>query len=169
MCGLRAHGVRPGKSGRDGGWRMRGLLGLRLRTDCASCVNKCCSQPYDWVYLTARECSRLAAVSGRRVEEFVEERRDADTGDVFRALSLPCPFLDEKTGQCTVYEVRPMACRLFPFHVDPLTGDASLYPTGCGENLLFPAQDEEGWRLSDLREDVRRWVGELRDELVLRE
>ncbi len=147
---------------------MRGLLGLKLRTDCESCVSKCCSQPYDWVYLTSRECARLAAVSGVGEEEFVAEREDADTGHVFRALNLPCRFLDAQTGRCKVYESRPMACRLFPFHVDPLTGDATLYSPGCGENLLFPPHDEEGWRLADLREEVRRWVGELRDELVVK-
>jgi len=67
-----------------------------------------------------------------------------------------------------VYESRPLACRLFPFYVDPFTGNATLYSTECGENMIFPPADsEEGWRLIDLEEEVRRWMIEFWDEVRL--
>jgi uncharacterized protein len=148
---------------------MKELRVLRLKTDCGSCVNKCCSQPYDWVYLTSQESSRLKAASGIPEEEFMSERQNSKTGYVFRTLNLPCRFLDAQTGRCTVYESRPLACRLFPFYVDPLTGHATLYSAECGDNLLFPPTDsEDGWRLTDLEEEVRQWMVEFWDEAVVK-
>jgi Fe-S-cluster containining protein len=149
---------------------MKELLELRLRTNCGACMNKCCSQPHDWVYLTSRESSRLAAVTGVREEEFVVKRRETGTGYMFRTLNQPCRFLDSRTGHCMVYESRPLMCRLFPFYVDPLTGNATLYSSECGDNLLFPpARAEEGWRLIDLKEDVGQWVSELWDDATVKE
>lgn len=148
---------------------MKELLELKLRTNCESCVNKCCSQPHDHVYLSSRERSRLARISGLNEEEFTAARLDADTGYVFRTLNRPCRFLDADTGRCMIYESRPLACRLFPFYVDPLTGDVTLSPSECGENLIFPQVGEGGWRLIDLKEEARQWVGELWDEVVVKE
>jgi|SRR5229473_5182429 Fe-S-cluster containining protein len=146
---------------------MKELRELRLKTDCASCVNKCCSQPYDWVYLTSQEGARLQAVSGVPEEEFMSARQNAMTGYVVRTLNLPCRFLDTQTGQCTVYESRPLACRLFPFYLDPLTGHATLYAVECGDNASFPDTDsEDGWRLIDLEEEARRWLAKFWDEAV---
>jgi Fe-S-cluster containining protein len=147
---------------------MRELKVLRLDTNCGACVNKCCNQPLDWVYVTSRESAQLRAASGIPESEFVVERLQADSGYVVNTLKRPCSFLDSQTGDCTVYESRPLACRLFPFHVDPFTGDATLYPVECDDNMIFPpANSDQGWRLIDLEDDVRRWLAELRDEIRL--
>lgn len=149
---------------------MKELRELRLKTDCNSCENKCCSQPYDWVYLTSRESSQLEHASGVPEEEFMSERRNAKTGYVFRTLNLPCRFFDTQTGLCTVYESRPLACRIFPFYADPLTGQATLYSAECGDNLLFPNPDSaDGWCLIDIEEDIRQWIVELWDDAVVKE
>ena len=149
---------------------MQGLREIRLRTDCRSCVNKCCSQPYDWVYLTAQEIDSLKAASGLSEEDFVVRRRNSNTGHIFRTLNLPCRFLDTETGECKVYESRPLVCRLFPFYPEPLTGDATLLPAQCGDNLHFLASDsEEGWCLADQEDDVRHWLTELWREALLKE
>ncbi|HKO44471.1 MAG TPA: YkgJ family cysteine cluster protein [Pyrinomonadaceae bacterium] len=138
---------------------------MRLKTECGSCPDKCCSQPYDWVYLTAGEISRLVKASGVSEEVFVIEQTNANTGHAFRILKLPCRFFDSQTGSCTVYESRPLACRVFPFYVDPITGNATFHPAVCGEQLSFPAPDDEkGWRLIDLEGDVRQWMTEFWQE-----
>ena len=138
---------------------MQELRELRVKTECGSCVHKCCSQPYDWVYLTLSEVSCLKLASGLTEEEFVVRRQNANTGYVFRTLNLPCRFLNSQTGQCTVYESRPLVCRLFPFYVEPLTGHATLLPAQCGVNLHFlPSYSDGGWRLIDLEEDARQWL-----------
>jgi len=141
---------------------MQALRQLRLRTKCESCVNKCCSQPYDWIFLTSREICRLETSSGLSKDEFVVEQRNANNGHVFLTLSLPCRFLDPKTGQCTVYESRPLVCRLFPFYPEPLTGYATLLPVQCGDNLkLLDSNSRDGWGLKDFEQDIRQWLSEL--------
>jgi Fe-S-cluster containining protein len=139
------------------------LRELRLKVNCRSCVHKCCSQPYDWVFLTSQEISRLKTASGLSEEEFVTKRENSNNGHVFRTLNLPCRFLNSETGECRVYEARPLVCRLFPFYVEPLTGHATLLPVQCGANLQFLPFDskDDGWRLIDFDEDARNWLAEL--------
>ena len=146
---------------------MRELRVLQIKTDCASCVNKCCSQPYDWVYLTPRETRRLKDASGIAPVEFMSKRQNPTTGHLVRTLDLPCRFLDSATGQCTVYASRPLACRMFPFYLDPLTGTATLYVAECGDNLLFPEGDGgDGWRLIDLEKDAHEWLVEFWNDIA---
>jgi Fe-S-cluster containining protein len=148
---------------------MENLRELRLKTNCNSCIHKCCSQPYDWVYLTASEMLCIKAASGLKEEAFVMKRKNTNTDHVFNTLSMPCRFLDSATGQCTIYDSRPLVCRLFPFYPEPLTGHATLLPVQCGVNLEFLAFDsDEGWRLADFEENVRQWLADLWKEAMLK-
>ena len=148
---------------------MKDLQVLQVKTDCASCINKCCSQPYDWVYLTTQETLRIQEASGLAPTEFMSERHNAITGYVVRTLDLPCRFLDSTTGRCTVYESRPLACRMFPFHLEPLTGSATLIASECGDYLLFPEGDCQGsWRLADLSTQAQKWIEEFWAEITVR-
>jgi uncharacterized protein len=141
---------------------MENLTRLRIATNCGTCLNKCCSQPYDWVYLTSREISRLESASSLNRREFVTSRRNVHTGHEFQTLDLPCRFFDQRTGNCTVYESRPLVCRIFPFYTEPLTGDASLLPIQCGENLEFvPSNSSRGWSLLDVETSISVWLREL--------
>lgn len=147
--------------------QMDDLRTLRLKTNCHLCTQKCCSQPYDWVYLTSKEISRLETASGLAEHEFVVRRQNKTTRHVFRTLELPCRFFDPETGRCGVYESRPLVCRIFPFYPEPLTGDATLLPVQCGNNLHFlPTDSQEGWQLSDSEQSVREWLFELWDEAI---
>ena len=149
---------------------MKSLRELRLKTNCSACVHKCCSEPYDWVYLTSQEIYQLTVASGLPENEFVVKRQNANTGHQFRTLDLPCRFLDSQTGQCKVYDFRPLVCRLFPFYPEPLTGHATLLPAQCGTNLQFLASDsDDGWQLSDLEEEAKRWLIELWNEAMVKE
>jgi Fe-S-cluster containining protein len=139
------------------------LREMKLRTDCDSCVKKCCSQPYDWVFLTQREISCIESASGLPEHEFVAIRRNANTNHVFRTLNLPCRFLDTETGRCNVYDSRPLVCRLFPFYIEPMTGHATLLPIQCGPNLqIFSSSNSGGsWRLKDYEEAAKQWLADL--------
>src|SRR5438477_3104391 len=66
--------------------QMKELKVLRIKTDCGACVNKCCTQPYDWVYLTSQESSRLGDASGVPEKEFMATRPSANTGFVVATL-----------------------------------------------------------------------------------
>lgn len=142
---------------------------LRVSTNCASCKDNCCSQPYDWVYVTEAEISRLVKATGKQEGEFIQERESVAVGRVFKALELPCAFLDKATGKCTVYEARPLVCRLFPFYPDPVTGHVMFYPAQCGENLvLHPRPSRDGWDLSQFDGSILQWVRDIWREALLR-
>ncbi|MFY9620649.1 MAG: YkgJ family cysteine cluster protein [Pyrinomonadaceae bacterium] len=149
---------------------MRELPILTIKISCDSCPDKCCSQPYDWVYLTSREISQLEAASGFPREKFVVRQKNSSTGHEFRILNLPCPFFEAQTGLCTVYDSRPLGCRLFPFYLDPLTGDATFHPASCGEQLSFPSPNtKEGWCLRDLEGSAREWLTEFWQEARIKD
>lgn len=142
---------------------------LKLKTNCAQCVQKCCSQPYDWVYLTHREVDRLKDASGLAESDFVTERRNSATEHVFQTLNLPCRFFEKGTGRCAVYEARPLICQIFPFYPEPLTGDVTLLPVQCGTNLeLLPPDAPHGWRVIDFEADLREWLKEFWTEASAR-
>jgi Fe-S-cluster containining protein len=67
-----------------------------------------------------------------------------------------------------VYESRPLVCRLFPFYLEPLTGDATLLPVQCGDRLhvLQNRGESGGWSLSDLEATAEEWCSELWREAV---
>ena len=144
-----------------------GLTELRIVTECSKCIHKCCSQPYDWVYLTQSEIHRLESASGKHANSFVVLRRNVNTGHTFKTLSLPCQFLEAGTGRCSVYEQRPLICRLFPFYPEPLTGHATLLPVQCGENLRFVSEQElQGWTLGQFESEIRVWLQQIWKEAV---
>jgi len=88
---------------------------------CAvECGAKCCRQRGQVVFMTDDEQERLARLAGTRTIRFreVAEKRDpthragwllafVDNGGV-------CPFLDQSSNLCSIYEDRPLACRRFP-------------------------------------------------------
>ena len=138
---------------------------LKVSTNCAACKDKCCSQPYDWVYLTEGEISRLAERTRKPESSFTIQQSNPATGIVFKVLNLPCPFFDESSGKCTVHDVRPLICELFPFYPDPMTGNAMFYPAQCGPNLqLHPLNSKEGWDLTRYEGDILNWVRAIWNE-----
>lgn len=84
------------------------------RIDCTRCAN-CCKtiQPG----FTDEDIARIAAHLGMSEESFIAFylEIDPEEGD-YRTRGTPCPFLGGD-NRCTIYEVRPAACRDFP-HTD---------------------------------------------------
>lgn len=145
------------------------VLDLRVRTQCRTCAKKCCSQPYDWVHLTSREAGVLSTASGLPVSEFTELHRNEATGGVFQLLNLPCRFYSETDGTCSVYEARPLVCRLFPFYPEPLTGRIELIVAQCGSNLEFLSPvAREGWTATEYVAIIADWVRTIWRESTLR-
>lgn len=147
------------------------LENLKLTINCRNCENKCCSEPYDWVYLTSKEICLLEKASGVSERNFVTIRKNNTTGHIFKTLNLPCQFLNPNTGECTVYESRPIVCQIFPFYLEPLTGDATLLPAQCGTNLKVLPFDspDAGWSLTNFKEEALQWFAELWKEAITSE
>ena len=78
--------------------------------DCLTCANCCKSIP---PMLSNRDTKRLAKHLGLTPNLFSDKYTIIDNdGDLVMNAS-PCPFLQED-NKCSVYEVRPAACRLYP-------------------------------------------------------
>jgi len=147
---------------------MGDLAQIRLQTNCSACVNKCCSQPLDWVYVTEAEIVKLEDASGVFRGEFIEQIRNEINGLMFQTLRLPCYFLDAEE-QCSVYDSRPLICRLFPFYPDPLVAKLMFLPAECGDRITFVDSDsKEGWSASDYQDDIAKWFAKIWSEAALR-
>ena len=127
-------------------------------------MNKCCSKPYNWVYLTQDEITALSEASRKPEPEFVTTRRSTASGLTLRTLNLPCQFL-AVDGSCSVYGNRPLICRLFPFYPDPLVEVVSLLPIECDVRLKFvDPVSPEGWSVNDYDEMIQKWIQTIWDE-----
>ena len=84
------------------------------RIDCTRCANCCKTMPPGF---TNEDIERIAAHLGMSSEEFVAVYLEIDPlmGDL-QTKAVPCPFLGGD-DRCTIYAVRPQACRDFP-HTD---------------------------------------------------
>jgi len=83
------------------------------RIDCLQCAN-CCKTTGPLV--TDNDVVRISKHLKLKPQSFIEQylRVDEDNDLVFQ--SMPCPFLGAD-NYCSIYEVRPKACREFP-HTD---------------------------------------------------
>lgn len=83
------------------------------KIDCIECAN-CCKTTSPIFYQT--DIERIAKFLRMKPGDFIEKYLRVDEDRDFVLQASPCPFLDENNF-CTVYEVRPKACREYP-HTD---------------------------------------------------
>ncbi len=83
------------------------------RTDCLTCAN-CCKTTGP--LFTNKDIERIAKHFRQKPAHFIETylRVDEDNDHVLK--EVPCTFLGED-NYCSIYEVRPKACREYP-HTD---------------------------------------------------
>jgi Fe-S-cluster containining protein len=104
--------------------------------DCEACSDRCCADPAGVTSLRLVDVARLvdagladAIGDPPDAEEQLDDEVhralvDVATRDSFRLFPVlrkrgdgACVLLDER-GRCSAYDVRPLACRAFPFQVD---------------------------------------------------
>ncbi len=102
--------------------------------------------------LTSGDIARLEAAGYRR-EEFMYI--DEEGIPRLRNVNGHCVFLDEATGKCRVYRIRPAGCRLYPLVYDPVGGEVVVDPD-CPLAGLIPREEIE--RLAPA---VKRLVEEI--------
>ena len=118
---------------------------------CHHC-NHCCTEvvclPSPW------DVRRIMKMTGEDPEDFIEflEPTDIDGADkddptwlqidgeyfmmaLKRTEETGCHFLNEKTTYCSIYEARPLLCRLYPFE---------LLESESGEFLGFQLHEDVG-------------------------
>lgn len=79
--------------------------------DCLECGH-CCKTTSP--IFKERDIERIAKAKKMSISRFSQQylKRDND-GDWVLQIA-PCSFLDQDTNACTIYDVRPQACREFP-------------------------------------------------------
>jgi len=82
-------------------------------TDCLECAN-CCTTTGP--LFTDKDISRIAKHLRLRPSEFTEKYLRIDEDKDYVLQSVPCTFLGDD-NRCSIYDVRPKACREFP-HTD---------------------------------------------------
>lgn len=80
------------------------------RTDCLTCAN-CCKTTSP--RFTSKDIERLAQYFRLKPGVFIERYLHLDEDGDYVLNAAPCPFLLPDTT-CSVYEVRPTACREYP-------------------------------------------------------
>jgi len=83
------------------------------RTDCLKCAN-CCKTTGP--LFTDKDIERIAKHFKLKPSEFMERYLRLDEDNDYVLQSVPCTFLGAD-NYCSIYEVRPKACREFP-HTD---------------------------------------------------
>lgn len=117
-----------------------------MTSPCMSCsIDMDCCRKFNGVVMSQDEYDRLFAKFDGRFEleqlgRFVKIADKSGQG---------CPYFEQGTG-CTIYEDRPLDCRLFPFSLDHVRGGenepmrASAHRrVGCPHSEEFPIDQAE--------------------------
>jgi len=80
------------------------------KTDCLNCAN-CCKTTGP--LFTNPDIERIAKFLRLRPQQFIEKYLQIDEENDHVLQQLPCTFLGAD-NYCSIYEVRPKACREFP-------------------------------------------------------
>jgi Fe-S-cluster containining protein len=83
------------------------------KTDCLSCAN-CCKTTGP--LFTDKDIERIAKHFKLKPQQFIDTYLKVDEDGDFVLQSVPCTFLGSD-NYCSIYEVRPKACREYP-HTD---------------------------------------------------
>ena len=82
-------------------------------TDCLRCAN-CCKTTGP--LFTTADIDRVAKHLRLKPQKFIDDFLKIDEDNDYVLQAVPCTFLDTEK-YCTIYDVRPKACREFP-HTD---------------------------------------------------
>ena len=83
------------------------------KTDCLNCAN-CCKTTGP--LFTNADVERIARHFRMKPQKFIDEFLRLDEDNDYVLQGVPCTFLDAE-NYCSIYDVRPKACREFP-HTD---------------------------------------------------
>tara|TARA_R110002049_G_scaffold33535_13_gene110443 strand:+ start:11710 stop:12204 length:495 start_codon:yes stop_codon:yes gene_type:complete len=83
------------------------------KTDCLNCAN-CCKTTGP--LFTNSDVERIAKHFRQKPQQFISEYLRVDEENDYVLQSVPCSFLGAD-NYCSIYDVRPKACREFP-HTD---------------------------------------------------
>lgn len=84
------------------------------KIDCLSCAN--CCKTTSPIFRDV-DIKRIAKAQRTTEKKFIQDYLHMDDEADYVLNSAPCPFLELDTNACSIYEIRPLACREYP-HTD---------------------------------------------------
>jgi len=118
-----------------------------LRFECRRC-GKCCGGEPGFVWVTGEDIRNIAAALGISAEEVSRRyvRRIGARLSLREKANGDCVMLQEH--RCTIYHVRPVQCRTFPFWPSNLTSreawdEVAAKCPGAGSGKLRSIQEIE--------------------------
>ena len=120
-----------------------------LRFECTGCGD-CCSGEPGYVWVNEAEIQQMADQLRVSVEQF-EGQFVRQIGRQKSLIEYPggdCIFLDPDSRRCTVYAVRPIQCRTWPFWTSNLRTRKAWRETcqvcpGSGKGRLYTLEEIE--------------------------
>jgi len=88
---------------------------------CENCEGACCTGESGYMWVKYPEIQEMAAFLELTVEEFATmylkkvKRRYSLIEKKIDEENFACIFFNEKLKQCSIYSVRPIQCKTFPF------------------------------------------------------
>lgn len=83
--------------------------------DCLQCANCCKTTP---AMVTKEDVNRISKVLNMSAKNFIKTYVLEDINGELSFKTVPCVFLKDN-NECSIYEVRPKACRAYPHIDDP--------------------------------------------------
>lgn len=127
-----------------------------VRFECTQC-GACCTGAPGRVRVNPREAESLARLLGLEVAAFraAYARQDGTQWLLREKENGDCVFF--RDGRCSVYEARPLQCRLYPFWFRNLRSeeawaDAARTCPGIGRGRLYTAAEIEDLVGQDLED-----------------
>ena len=87
---------------------------------CGDCPSRCCRGESGRVWVSQQEISRICIFLEMNAVDFIrdclrQENNRRSIRERFTGHDFECIFLKGTRHKCSIYEVRPMQCRRFPF------------------------------------------------------
>ena len=89
--------------------------------ECESCGGHCCTGDSGYIWAKYSEIERMAAFVNLGIEDFATmylkkvKHRYSLIEKQLGPDNFACIFFDESMKRCSIYPVRPLQCRTFPF------------------------------------------------------
>lgn len=111
--------------------------------------------------LTNEDVKRIESKGFMR-KDFCLPKEEADGFNQLRNVNGRCYFLDKK-GKCSIYESRPMGCRVYPLVFELSEGDI-LIDEDCREVKWFAKQQYESVQLATVKDVAQTLLKEREDD-----
>ena len=88
---------------------------------CEACGGHCCTGESGYIWAKYKEIEQMAVFVNLSIEEFATmylrkvKHRYSLIEKQLAPDNFACIFFDETIKRCTIYPVRPLQCRTFPF------------------------------------------------------